>query len=410
MASRGGSNGTEHTATRPTVQWSIGRWRESDSKLPGRSHERRSVGILTTDDRARGLWRDAETLRWALAQRGLAGPRHGVTLFAVSQRDSLEEDPLAACASSPPSRRGPHAAAGARYADWLQGIHTLISVEYMMPRAFAFAASRGVDVVFVPNLDWAILHPGSEDTAAWISAVRDSGARVWARTPSIGRRLRELGVESEHIPWSIPDRVAPARRVRSGRAPFRFLVNAGTGGFQNRRGVDIALRAFRIARRSDPALDLTIKTIPPLDRYLPADLLPSGDGVTVRQGFYRRSRLAALHAAHDAVLHPSRWEGFGIALLEALHAGVPVLATDGWPMNEVAVGGESGLLIHAAQEGWFRLAPRWECDVEAMASAMVGVARDDALRARLESADRTGLELQQRRFVETVRESVGARP
>lgn len=49
---------------------------------------------------------------------------------------------------------------------------------------------------------------------------------------------------------------------------------------------------------------------------------------------HSREELADLLGEADAVLYPSRWEGFGLSMMEALHAGVPVLATDGWPINE----------------------------------------------------------------------------
>lgn len=45
--------------------------------------------------------------------------------------------------------------------------------------------------------------------------------------------------------------------------------------------------------------------------------------------------------------YPSRWEGFGLSLLEALHAGVPALATDGWPINELVDDGINGILLPA---------------------------------------------------------------
>jgi len=49
----------------------------------------------------------------------------------------------------------------------------------------------------------------------------------------------------------------------------------------------------------------------------------------------QRADLSAALRDADALLYPSRWEGLGLSLLEALHAGVPALVTDGWPMNEV---------------------------------------------------------------------------
>ena len=358
------------------------------------------IGIVTTDDPHKGLWRDAESLVWALSRHG-DQPPVDVTCFSISERDALERDPDAAVAARCPAHSRAGVSARTPLVDWLDGLSALISVEYMMPRVFELALRRGVRVAYVPNLDWAVLDSRAEDTAAWIEAVRGAGVQVWARTPAIGAHLRGLGIDSHVVPWSIPEPVARSRRVRSGGREIRFLMNAGTGGYQNRRGVDIALRAFRAARGKNPALRLTLKTIRPLERYVPPDLFPPGDGVEVIEGFYKRAEIAALYGDCDVVLHPSRWEGFGIALLEALHAGVPVLATDGWPMNELV--GRGGLLVRAEPSGMFRLTPRWECDADALAAAMLRVAEDAGLRQQLSCADRDRLEERQLAFVETAR-------
>ena len=49
----------------------------------------------------------------------------------------------------------------------------------------------------------------------------------------------------------------------------------------------------------------------------------------------------------DVFVHSSRWEGFGIVLLEAMLAGLPVVATRVSAVPEVVVEGETGLLVEA---------------------------------------------------------------
>ena len=46
-------------------------------------------------------------------------------------------------------------------------------------------------------------------------------------------------------------------------------------------------------------------------------------------GFKNQSELPELYAAADALILPSRRETFGVVVIEALHAGVPVIASDG---------------------------------------------------------------------------------
>ncbi|HLX19048.1 MAG TPA: glycosyltransferase, partial [Gaiellaceae bacterium] len=56
-------------------------------------------------------------------------------------------------------------------------------------------------------------------------------------------------------------------------------------------------------------------------------------------------------------VQPSRWEGFGLAVLEAMVCGLPVVATDVSSLPELVVDGETGLLVPVA-------------DVEALALAI----------------------------------------
>ena len=46
-------------------------------------------------------------------------------------------------------------------------------------------------------------------------------------------------------------------------------------------------------------------------------------------------------------VHTSRWEGFGIVLLEAMLASLPVVATRVSAVPEVVVDGETGALVEA---------------------------------------------------------------
>jgi glycosyltransferase involved in cell wall biosynthesis len=50
-------------------------------------------------------------------------------------------------------------------------------------------------------------------------------------------------------------------------------------------------------------------------------------------------------ARADVFAHTSRWEGFGIVLLEAMLAGLPVVATRASAIPEIIVDGETGVLV-----------------------------------------------------------------
>ncbi len=63
----------------------------------------------------------------------------------------------------------------------------------------------------------------------------------------------------------------------------------------------------------------------------------------VRLGYIPDQQLPALYAAAAAVVYPSRYEGFGLPLVEGLAAGVPVVASDLPVFREV--GGDQILLF-----------------------------------------------------------------
>jgi glycosyltransferase involved in cell wall biosynthesis len=83
-----------------------------------------------------------------------------------------------------------------------------------------------------------------------------------------------------------------------------------------------------------------------------------------------RSDIPAIMAASDLVMLPSRWEPFGIVLVEAMSAGKPVIGTavDGIP--EVIVDGKTGLLVRPG-------------DAAALADAMFGLLNDPARATRM---------------------------
>jgi glycosyltransferase involved in cell wall biosynthesis len=55
--------------------------------------------------------------------------------------------------------------------------------------------------------------------------------------------------------------------------------------------------------------------------------------------------VAAWLSRADLLVHPARWEGFGLALLEAMLATLPVVATNVSSIPEIVVDGETGLLV-----------------------------------------------------------------
>ena len=83
-----------------------------------------------------------------------------------------------------------------------------------------------------------------------------------------------------------------------------------------------------------------------------------------------RDDAPALHAGFDIAAVPARREAFGRAVVEAMHAGVPVVAYREAALPELVRDEVEGLLIESG-------------DIGALAAAIARLADDGALRARL---------------------------
>jgi glycosyltransferase involved in cell wall biosynthesis len=103
-----------------------------------------------------------------------------------------------------------------------------------------------------------------------------------------------------------------------------------------------------------------------------------------------RSDVAELLAQADVFVLSSRSEGLPISILEAMAAGLPVVASDVGGIPELVVDGETGLLVPAG-------------DPDALAAALRRLVEDGELRRRLGAAARARVE--QRFSVEQARRS-----
>jgi glycosyltransferase involved in cell wall biosynthesis len=109
-------------------------------------------------------------------------------------------------------------------------------------------------------------------------------------------------------------------------------------------------------------------------------LVVAGDGplrarVPKALGFVPHDELQHLYARAAVVACPSRREGFGVACLEAMAHGRPVVATAVGGLRDLVVDGETGLVVP----------PR---DPAALRSALERLLGDPELRLRLGSAGR----------------------
>ena len=148
-----------------------------------------------------------------------------------------------------------------------------------------------------------------------------------------------LGVDPA---WFASRPPSPALRSRL-RLPSEYLLFVGAGGPRKGLGTLLAAHAAR-------------PSLPPL--VLAGPHAVSADDRVMRTGYLTDVDLRSVVAGAAALVLPSRDEGFGLPVLEALACNVPVVCTDVAALREVA----GGHAVHVPVG-----------DVEALATAMVDV-------------------------------------
>ena len=205
------------------------------------------------------------------------------------------------------------------------------------------------------------------------------------RLVAISNAVRRFLVDAGHPPERIEtihyglDRLPDAPSELAPPAPGPPLLLA-IGRLTAQKDHPTLLRAFAEAHRRQPEALLAILGIGPLEADTRALVAELGlDGAVLLPG---RVEIRDWLERADAFVHTSRWEGFGLVLLEAMLAGLPVAATRVSAVPEVVADGETGLLVEPGE-------------VPALSEALDALLGDAHLRRRLGAA---GLERARRRF------------
>ncbi len=141
------------------------------------------------------------------------------------------------------------------------------------------------------------------------------------------------GLDEVPVAWGSnpPDDVQPDARVLL--AVCRL---------EPQKGLDIAVRALPDIRARHPKAELVV--LGEGTQRSALEELASALQVPVHLPG-RVPDVAAWLRRADLVVHPARWEGFGLALLEAMLASKPVVATTVSSIPEIVANGETGLLV-----------------------------------------------------------------
>jgi glycosyltransferase involved in cell wall biosynthesis len=219
-------------------------------------------------------------------------------------------------------------------------------------------------------------------TDEMVSSERLAGISVFSRFAK--DVLVARGVPDDLVTVIPPGFPTPATPADVGRAgTFTFLY---AGRHPQRKGADLVIDSIRRLRRSGA----DVRGILVGD---PSFLELAGEpGFEVRETATRRQLMEELFPQADAYVMPSRAEGYGFTLVEAMSFGLPVISTTYGSIPEVIDHGVTGLLVAPA-------------DGEAVFDAMGSLAKDPAAARAMGAAGRRRFEhhFTRARFLEDTR-------
>ena len=178
-------------------------------------------------------------------------------------------------------------------------------------------------------------------TEEHLAPAREAYDVVYSVTACEQERYRGWGLETPRVPWGIhpellevADRAEQTRSGESARSDLiRFVFPGGFLG--HRKPAEPVIEAFSRARRRSTC---ACSSRPRSSGRASSRILPMVEAdprIELKLADEPWHEHLAAIAANDVSISPSRWEGLGLPLYEAVAFGMPTIANDDPPMNEV---------------------------------------------------------------------------
>lgn len=242
------------------------------------------------------------------------------------------------------------------------------------------ARSLGMRAVLTRRVDnpeprlWARLKFRSYDAIAAISTPIEAWLRKDLRLPA--DRVTRIASGVDPAAFADPD-AARAELVRRFDIYEHQPILGAAGQLIERKGHDVLLEALPTVIARHRRLKLIVFGRGPRAAALKAQARRLGiDKHVIFAGFV--PQLEELLAGFDVFVHPARSEGLGLVVLEALAAGVPVVASRAGGLVDAIDDGHNGLLVPPN-------------DAPALTSALLRVLEDSEFRRRLGVTARAGV-------------------
>lgn len=179
--------------------------------------------------------------------------------------------------------------------------------------------------------------------------------------------------QSCYCPWGTQVHLYKPRPYREDR-PITFIISAGNSGsvasiqpWMDRKGVDLSMRVFQKVTGSCKLIILSQVSLANCPQTWQEAVINDN-----RIEFIVDTFNPVPYHLGDVYVYPSRLDGIGLTLPEALSCGMPAITTNCPPMNEFVVEGLNGMLVdvrefHGRPDGYYW--PEAICDEDSLAEA-----------------------------------------
>ncbi len=240
--------------------------------------------------------------------------------------------------------------------------------------------------------DMQMFEPGAHAMSRWLLQQR---AKWWLMFRRLGKEADLIHAISEFSAGRIahyfpalrdrirvvPNAVSESFFVEPAESDYEILDALGLagrpyivlpGGLHYRKNAAMILRAWPLIREKVPELTLVVMGHNSAEYVEQAKALSPSLKLT---GFLEEQQMIALYHGAQAVWFPSRYEGFGLPVLEAMACGAPVVTSNTTAIPEVA-GGAAAALLDPDRAGDH-------------VDAITALLRDDGARIRARDAGRS---------------------
>ena len=232
-----------------------------------------------------------------------------------------------------------------RVEHWTGPLDVVHATNYVAPPSFAPVLVSVADLTCVhyPEL-------GTADTRTFprlIQVALDRGATVHTLSDFVAAEIRErFDVPQDRVvriyPGLTPATPGDPRHGHALAGAARYVLALGT--VEPRKNLPVLVRAFDAIAAAERELSLVVAGPDGwgVEAYEEAVAAARHSDRVRRLGYVTGADRAALIAGAALLAYPSRYEGFGFPPLEAMQAGIPVVASNAGALPEVL--GDSALL------------------------------------------------------------------